>query len=74
MDRQPASASKEGPPPKAQRFLDTKAPVGFPVALASGVEKGIHPVKGTVVYFYCSQREGWCRKGSAEISFNVDVP
>ena len=32
------------------------------------------PVKGTVTYFYCSKREGWCRKGTSEVAFTVAVP
>jgi hypothetical protein len=30
-------------------------------------------VKATVTYFYCSQREGWCRKGTSDVEFPVDV-
>jgi hypothetical protein len=31
-------------------------------------------VKGNVTYFYCSKREGWCRKGTSEVTFVVNVP
>ena len=26
-----------------------------------------------VVYYYCSKREGWCRKGTDDVEFVVDV-
>ena len=70
----PASA----PAPKAAsggpgKYLDLTLPVTFPVAVAAGTTKGDHAAKGTVTYFYCSKREGWCRKGTAPIAFSVPV-
>lgn len=73
VDRQPAPARKgeSGGEPK---YLDTTLPVAFPVSLNPKATKGEHPVKATVVYFYCSKREGWCRKGTADVDFTVAVP
>jgi hypothetical protein len=48
--------------------------VAFPVALAPNAAKGTHEVKATVTYFYCSVKQGWCRKGSADVALRVDVP
>jgi hypothetical protein len=31
-------------------------------------------VKATVTYFYCSKREGWCRKGTAAVDVPLDIP
>ena len=56
------------------KYLDTSLPVAFPVSLASGAPRGTHSVRGTVTYFYCSKREGWCRKGTAPIEVAVKVP
>jgi hypothetical protein len=56
------------------RYLDLAKPVRFPVALAAKLTGGEHPVKATIVYFYCSKREGWCRRGTADVEFTVDVP
>jgi len=49
-------------------------PLVFPVAIAKGAPKGTQSVAATVTYFYCSKREGWCRKGNSEIAVTVNVP
>ena len=79
---QSALLDKQPPPPKtvpvndpeATRYLDLKKPVRFPVAFAPSAVKGAQTVKARVVFFYCSQREGWCRRGSADVEFGVTVP
>jgi hypothetical protein len=55
-------------------YLDLTLPVTFPVTLAPGTPAGSHDATGTVTYFYCSKREGWCRKGTAEVAFPIAVP
>lgn len=72
IDKQaPAAASVKPYDPDAAKYLDLRAPFSFPVALAPGAPKEPHSVKATVIYFYCSKREGWCRKGSTEVEFTV---
>lgn len=73
VDRQPP-APRKGEAGGEPRYLDTSLPVAFPVAVNPKAPKGEHPVKGTVTYFYCSKREGWCRKGTAPVDFTVAVP
>ena len=75
VDKQPAP-SKSVPTfdPDTARYLDLKKPVRFPVAFAPGASKGPQSVKVNVVYFYCSEREGWCRRGSADLEVGVTVP
>ena len=73
---------KQAPPPAklaafdpaTARYLDTRLPVSFAVAVAPKAAKGTHPVKATVTYFYCSKREGWCRKGTADVEVAVTIP
>jgi hypothetical protein len=60
--------------PDNPRYLDLVKPVRFPVAFAAAAPRGAQTVKGTVVYFYCSSREGWCRRGAAEVEVPVTVP
>jgi hypothetical protein len=74
VDKQPPPSGK-GPDfdPETARYLDIAKPVRFPVAVAPGAAKGEQNVKATVVYFYCSKREGWCRRGSTEIEVPVLV-
>jgi hypothetical protein len=72
---------KQAPPPSqvpdydplTARYLDPAKPVLFPVAIAATAPKGAHEVKASVVFFYCSTREAWCRRGSADISIPVTV-
>jgi hypothetical protein len=65
-------ADKAGPAragSASEKYLDTTFPVVFPVAVL-GAPSGAATVKGAVTYYYCSHREGWCRKGTAD----VDIP
>jgi hypothetical protein len=73
IDRQPPPA-RRGESGGEPKYLDSSLPVSFPVALNPNAPKGEQPVKGNVTYFYCSKREGWCRKGTAEVTFVVNVP
>jgi hypothetical protein len=71
----PAAPAKGGPAGVGPgRYLDLTLPVTFPVTLASGTPRGSHDARGTVTYFYCSKREGWCRRGTAEVAFPITVP
>ena len=72
---------KQAPPPKIHapepgdgKYLDLGLPVVFPVALAPGAAKGTQDVRAKVTYFYCSKREGWCRKGTADLDIAVKIP
>jgi hypothetical protein len=58
------------PDTPAEKYLDLTFPVVFPVAVASPV-KGGETVKGALTYYYCSHREGWCRKGTADVEIPV---
>jgi hypothetical protein len=72
VDRQPAAVRKAesaGEP----KYLDTTLPVNFPVSLDPKAPKGEQMVKATVTYFYCSKTEGWCRKGTGDVDFPVNV-
>ena len=73
IDRQPPPA-RRGESGGEPKYLDSSLPVSFPVALNPNAPKGEQGVKGNVTYFYCSKREGWCRKGTAEVAVVVNVP
>src|SRR5262249_14286211 len=75
LDYKPPVAKGEAPvDPALAKKLDLTQPVRFPVTLHAGAAKGEQAVKGTVTYFYCSDHEGWCRKGTAEVAVSVSVP
>ncbi len=61
-------------PAEPGHYLDLTLPVTFPVTLDPAAPRGTHDAKGTLTYFYCSKREGWCRKGTAEIAFPIAIP
>jgi hypothetical protein len=75
VDRQP-------PPPRrlptwdplAATYLDLDEPVRFPVAVSPTAPDGTRTVEAQVVFFYCSVREAWCRRGTADIEVEVTVP
>ena len=71
-----APAADKGAPTGSEpgHYLDLTLPVTFPVTLDAAATRGAHDGKGTVTYFYCSKREGWCRKGTAEVAFPIAVP
>jgi len=75
VDKQPAPPKSATVfDPLTARYLDLEKPVKFPVALARDAPRGPQSVEATVIYFYCSQREAWCRRGSADLEVAVDVP
>jgi hypothetical protein len=73
-DRQPpAATSVPDYDPLTARYLDVSKPVRFKVAVAKSAPRGAHEVKASVVYFYCSTREAWCRRGSVDVLIPVTV-
>lgn len=75
VDRQdPPPRSIPAYDPLTAQYLDLSEPVRFPVAVAPTAPSGVQAVKAKVVYFYCSVREAWCRRGIAPIDFVVTVP
>jgi hypothetical protein len=73
IDKQPPAPKGAVYDPDTAKYLDPAIPVLFPVALANGVGKGVHGVKASVSYFYCSKTEGWCRKGTTDVEIPVTV-
>jgi hypothetical protein len=73
-DRQPqAPAQVPDFDPLTARYLDTSKPVRFRAAISGSAPSGQHEVKANVVYFYCSTREAWCRRGSVDVLIPVTV-
>ena len=74
LDRQKQPARAAVYDPENPKYLDVALPVHLPVALKPTAPRGRHLVKAKVTYFYCSKREGWCRKGTEDVEFPVVVP
>lgn len=74
VDRQPPAPSQVPDyDPLTARYLDLSHPVLFPVAIAPAAPRGEQLVKASVVFFYCSQREAWCRRGTTQVEIPVSV-
>jgi hypothetical protein len=67
--RNPSGPAPKPPAPGEAAYLDLSLPVVFPVVVASAATPAI--VRANVTYFYCSKRDGWCRKGTAELEIPV---
>lgn len=75
VDKQAPAPERMTPyDPATAKYLDITLPVVFPAVIAKGAPKGAQTVAATVTYFYCSKREGWCRKGNTEVGIAVNVP
>jgi hypothetical protein len=73
-DREPpAPASPPDFDPARVHYLDLDKPVRFRVAVSKQAPRGQHDVKASVVFFYCSTREAWCRRGSVDVLIPVTV-
>jgi hypothetical protein len=75
VDRQPP-APRRVPTwdPLTAEYLDLAEPVRFPVAISPTAPAGTRTVEAEVVFFYCSVREAWCRRGTADVEVEVTVP
>ena len=74
VDRQPP-APRRVPvyDPLTAKYLDLAEPVRFPVALSPTAPRGSQTVQAEIVYFYCSVREAWCRRGTTDVEITVVV-
>jgi hypothetical protein len=70
----PPKSSGELPDLTNAHYIDISKPVLFPVTVAPGAAKGLSTAKTTLAYFYCSKRENWCRRGTADFDLPVVVP
>lgn len=70
----PPKSSGIIPDPANAKYLDIGKPVRFAVTPAANAAKGLTTVKTTLSYFYCSKRENWCRKGTADFNLSVVLP
>lgn len=74
IDKQPPAPSQVPDyDPLTARYLDLTHPVLFPVTIAPAAPRGPQLVKAGVVFFYCSQREAWCRRGTEPVEIPVTV-
>jgi hypothetical protein len=74
VDEQPPPASQMPDyDPLTAKYYDLARPLLFPVSISPVAPAGEQLVRASVVFFYCSQREAWCRRGTAEVELVVPV-
>jgi hypothetical protein len=76
-DRQPPQSEEAPAPaydPLKAKYLDLGKPVRFPVSVLPTASSGESLVRASIVFFYCSVREDWCRRGSVSVEIPVRVP
>lgn len=67
----PPKSSGAIPDPATAHYIDISKPVRIQVTQAPDATKGLSTVKTSLSYFYCSKRENWCRKGTADFDLAV---
>ena len=68
-----AAGKPDVPLVKATGFLDTKKPIVMPLTVSNDVKPGTVTVRGTLVYYYCSDAEGWCSRFKQPIEIRTKV-
>lgn len=48
--------------PRRDSFLDASKPIRQTLTLANNLPAGVHTIRGTLIYYYCSDAEGWCSR------------
>jgi len=58
---------------KETGFLSTADPVEQRLAVSPTAATGTDTLEGTIVYYFCSDAEGWCRKQTQSISLPIHI-
>lgn len=56
-----------------KEYLDHALPVVYTLKAKKGAAPGTHRVKGKVVYFYCSDADGWCNRFVQPFDLSVEL-
>jgi len=58
---------------KESGFLSTSTPVEQGFYVSKKARSGEHIIKGTIVYYFCSDTEGWCTKFAQRITLKLNI-
>lgn len=61
------------PVDKSSGYLSSAEPVIQRFSLSRKVQPGKHVLKANIVYYFCSDDEGWCRKFTMPVELNLMV-
>jgi hypothetical protein len=59
--------------PKGKEYLDTSTPVTQRLSIPNNLKPGEISVKGTLTYYYCSDKDGWCSKFKQPFTVTLNV-
>jgi hypothetical protein len=57
-------------------YVNTEAPIKFGIVVDTDAHEGVQRLKGMCLYYYCSDREQWCKRGHQHfgLTLHVDTP
>jgi hypothetical protein len=58
---------------KENGFLSTSNPVEQAFHVSKKARSGEHSIKGTIIYYLCSDTEGWCTKFTQPITLKLNI-
>lgn len=59
--------------PKGTEYLSTAPPVRQQFRLSHDAKPGLVSLKGTLTYYFCSDKEGWCSKYKQPVEIALTV-
>ncbi|MFQ5798097.1 MAG: hypothetical protein ACE5H0_05300 [Bacteroidota bacterium] len=54
-------------------YLDASKPMTYTFAVSKTARPGTTKVNGTLVYYYCSDKEGWCLRWKDNVSLTLSI-
>lgn len=54
-------------------YLDTTKPIEFSFKVKKEIKPGKQLLKGSLRYFYCSDKEGWCNRYVQPIEVSIEI-
>lgn len=59
---------------KETGFLSTSSPVRQQFSVSPAASPGEYSIQGTIVYYFCSDTQGWCTKFKQPVTLKLIVP
>jgi len=61
------------PVDKSSGYLSSAEPVVQRFTISKNAQAGNHALKASIIYYFCSDDEGWCRKFTMPVELNFTV-
>lgn len=63
----------EIPKGKNKEYLNTQKPIKQKIKINRNLKPGKYKIKGNLIYYYCSDEEGWCSRFKQPIELNITI-